>query len=345
MIMQPEDAAMRDPGHMPRSWLSRHLTPMARRLLVGSGMPAMWLKRLQQTIVLAYHGIGDVCGIPLLAFEQQLRYIKRHFEPVFARDLGEPSKLNRLRVAVTFDDGLKNTRNLALPLLRDIGVKATFFALPGSVRWLWVAEVRERLRMASIAGPPAELRQLLDGRAVDEFILHLKSLPPDQLGEALERVGFHTPFEPSREWLAANELMTADDLRSLPADMVEIGAHTLTHPILGHLPDERLEDEIVGSKIRLENLLRRPVETFAYPNGEFDERCLQIAAEHFRYAFTINSAMECQRALLQFRGHRCAINRLHGADSAFNMPLRMLAFVNQGHGFPSGNKDVGDRGL
>ena len=336
-MSQPEDMPPQGRGLVPASWLWQRLSPMAKRLIVGSGMPTIRLRRLQQTIVLAYHGIGDARGVPLPAFEQQLRYIKRHFEPVFARDLGKPSKQNRLRVAVTFDDGLKNTRDVALPLLRDIGVKATVFALPGSVRWLWIAEVRERLRLAAISGPTPDLRRLLNGRNFDEFVLYLKRLPPDPLGEELDRIRFSMPFEPSPDWLAANELMTADDLRALPADMIEIGGHTVTHPILDRLPDVLVEKEIVGSKVKLEELLQRPVETFAYPNGDFDERSLKIAAENFRYAFTTNSAMAGRRSRQKFHGHRSAINRLHGAHNQFNMPLHMLAFMKQGYGFSPGN--------
>jgi peptidoglycan/xylan/chitin deacetylase (PgdA/CDA1 family) len=49
---------------------------------------------------------------------------------------------------------------------------------------------------------------------------------------------------------------------------MEIGAHTVMHPILAKLDDSVARDEISGSKQFLENLLDAPVRLFAYPNGK-----------------------------------------------------------------------------
>ena len=64
--------------------------------------------------------------------------------------------------------------------------------------------------------------------------------------------------------------LTAAQLRQLAAEGWEIGAHTVTHP---HLPDfapEKAWREIEGSRAALARLLGRPVESFAYPYGDFD---------------------------------------------------------------------------
>jgi len=73
------------------------------------------------------------------------------------------------------------------------------------------------------------------------------------------------------------DLLDADALRSLPANAVEIGAHSRTHPELPRTDDGRLLDEIRGSLDDLEALgLPRP-RTFAYPYGEHDARVRQAA--------------------------------------------------------------------
>src|SRR5690606_1805735 len=47
----------------------------------------------------------------------------------------------------------------------------------------------------------------------------------------------------------------------------EIGAHTMSHPDLGHIDGESAEHEILGSRRRLEEELGEPVTLFAYPFG------------------------------------------------------------------------------
>lgn len=62
--------------------------------------------------------------------------------------------------------------------------------------------------------------------------------------------------------------MTAEQIRQIDREgLVDIGAHTLTHPILANETDLRAEEEICSSITRLEAMLGHPVLTFAYPNG------------------------------------------------------------------------------
>ncbi|MFV2069525.1 MAG: polysaccharide deacetylase family protein, partial [Pirellulales bacterium] len=62
---------------------------------------------------------------------------------------------------------------------------------------------------------------------------------------------------------------TIDQLRSLAAAGVEIGAHTRTHCDLGKISDARqIEAEVAGSKRDLERALDRPIRFFAFPYGQ-----------------------------------------------------------------------------
>jgi len=49
---------------------------------------------------------------------------------------------------------------------------------------------------------------------------------------------------------------------------LDVGAHTVRHPILAELSAEDAWSEIAESKRELEALLQRPVTLFAYPNGK-----------------------------------------------------------------------------
>ena len=63
-------------------------------------------------------------------------------------------------------------------------------------------------------------------------------------------------------------MMSADELRRMAAsDLIEIGAHTMTHPVLSQLSAEEQQEQISASKQTLEKIICRRVAGFAYPNG------------------------------------------------------------------------------
>jgi len=67
-------------------------------------------------------------------------------------------------------------------------------------------------------------------------------------------------------------MLTAQQLRRLPNVGIECGAHSHTHPELDRLPRRLLEREACWPKHLLEELLERPVSSFAYPFGYYDGR-------------------------------------------------------------------------
>ena len=89
--------------------------------------------------------------------ERQLRYLRRVFTLVplseVAASIGAArSPGRRRRAAIVFDDGLRSNVRVAYPILRTLGIPATFFVCPGLIeerRWLWTHEARRRLQFAA----------------------------------------------------------------------------------------------------------------------------------------------------------------------------------------------------
>ena len=73
-------------------------------------------------------------------------------------------------------------------------------------------------------------------------------------------------------------------------DLIEIGAHTQSHPVLAKLAPERQAEEIDGSKAFLEQALARRISSFAYPYGsstDFDQSTVRaVTAAGFEHACT-----------------------------------------------------------
>jgi peptidoglycan/xylan/chitin deacetylase (PgdA/CDA1 family) len=82
--------------------------------------------------------------------------------------------------------------------------------------------------------------------------------------------------------------MTVDEIQEVEKNSkVVIGSHTVTHPILPRCTDEEVYLEISHSKEQLEEMLQHEINGFAYPNGDFSEREINmVKTAGYRLAFT-----------------------------------------------------------
>lgn len=72
-------------------------------------------------------------------------------------------------------------------------------------------------------------------------------------------------------------LMTAEEIRLWADDNIEIGSHSVSHPDLRACSDETVLLELKNSRDSLEQLIGRPVTSFAYPYGYWNERVAKVA--------------------------------------------------------------------
>ena len=117
--------------------------------------------------------------------------------------------------------------------------------------------------------------------------LLLKGLPADTVSNILSACLPEKKLP--RGFINSQELLEMRD-----SGWVEIGAHTLTHPILSLESDETAEREIIDSIRHLERLVGAPVRSFAYPNGipqlDFGEReMLLLEKTDVDLAFSVES--------------------------------------------------------
>lgn len=77
----------------------------------------------------------------------------------------------------------------------------------------------------------------------------------------------------------AGRLLNASELCNMQASGMEIGSHSVSHVRLPEVDDAQLLQELIDSKATLEDLLGRPVESFAYPYGAWDARCADAARD------------------------------------------------------------------
>jgi peptidoglycan/xylan/chitin deacetylase (PgdA/CDA1 family) len=97
--------------------------------------------------------------------------------------------------------------------------------------------------------------------------------------------GGATAGEPARSFLG-RRLLTAGETVELHRGGIELGSHTLHHPVLPHLSDAALDVELRDSRAAIEDLLGTSVSSFAYPYGRHDRRCRRIVGRYFACACT-----------------------------------------------------------
>ncbi len=108
-----------------------------------------------------------------------------------------------------------------------------------------------------------------------------------RLADLLDRHGLTGTFYLARDYLP--ERLTDSDIRQLAAKH-EIGAHTLSHPILTDIAPDAAREEIVGSRKWLQNLIGQPITAFCYPKGKYDSYVRRYVAEAgFTIARTVQS--------------------------------------------------------
>jgi len=268
--------------------------------------------------ILMYHGVAPD-GAP--ALEAQLRYLARHFKVVsleaMVDRLTDRSFPLTNEIVLTFDDGLRNNLTVVYPILRELQMPATFFVCPALVEsgtWLWNHEVRCRLQKLA-ASELAEVRMklLAPDSSIDGIVEWMKTLrlPQRRQAEATIRQA-SADFRPAASQRAAFDMMDWDDLLSLDRDLVTVGSHTLSHPILTGLNSQEIELEILESRQCLEQRLQRMVDFFCYPNGAYDQRAHQLVQKTYRAAVTTESGVVDGRGELDL--HR--LPRIPSAESA-----------------------------
>jgi len=235
-----------------------------------------------------------------------MEVLRKHFNPLSLRQLVErlgTGELPPRSVVVTFDDGYADNLKNAKSLLNRQDVPATVFVSTGNLgadREFWWDEL-ERLLLHG-QRLPASLHLSVNGvsfrwelgEAAEPIEGWLEDNRGWNVGEAAGNGGRQQlyvslcrrlrplTYEAREAALAALRVWAGADAKGrvthrslLPAEVcelaegdgVEVGAHTVTHPVLAALNAEAQRDEVVRSKARLEEILGRQVSSFSYPYG------------------------------------------------------------------------------
>lgn len=256
--------------------------------------------------VLTYHRVNRLpkagfCPLRDLSvctddFDKHLAFLNAHFAVISLNDLVECLRHNRLlpvNVAVlTFDDGYEDNYTDAFPLLVKHGTPATVFITVGLIEGrepLW----NDWLELVLLQAEQPYLLRGTDGSVVrlplrtrgekwyafEWLSERLLRLTPSARIKMLNEVG-QSLGVPSFPPAGSNRrLLSWVQMREMQeSGLVDIGSHSMRHPLMVGLDCDLLEEEIGASRRRIMRHLANDCFHFAYPNGrlcDFDDTAVE----------------------------------------------------------------------
>jgi len=240
-------------------------------------------------------------------FGEHLEILQKYGRRLRVRELAAAVRAGRLPrrgIAVTFDDGYADNLHNARPLLERYDTPGTVFVTSAHVErgheFWWDELERIILRPRTL---PATLSLTIDGRPCTWQLAATSSVATEDVGPdgwdmgrreergsraALYRA-LYTLLCPLRDDMRETTLATLRAWAEVPpharpthrplnmretaelaaGGLIELGGHTVTHPILSALDRHSQWEEIRGGKLRLEEIIGQPVTSFAYPYGSW----------------------------------------------------------------------------
>jgi peptidoglycan/xylan/chitin deacetylase (PgdA/CDA1 family) len=252
--------------------------------------------------------------------ERLLRYLRRSQWEIVTIDamlerIGGTSGVGRL-VNFSVDDCYRDTFAHVLPLFRRLGVPVTLFVTTGipdgtdPLGWAGLETILAERQCITVAGQSIDLSRLAAKRSWFW-----------KLGRAWEKADFNRAYgdfcrrnsvDPTR--LRDRHAITWEMLAAIKDDpLVEIGAHTVSHPRISALALDPALHELADSGARIRLRLGVPCRHFAFPYG----RSKDCGARDFRLARAAGfaSAATTVRGLVTPRQDRFSLprNNLNGA--------------------------------
>lgn len=191
-------------------------------------------------------------------------------------------------VCLTFDDGYRDNLDTLLPILQAYRAPATIYVAPGLLDgtaplW-WYGLDQAIARAATLRLPQGDMTTgtLVEKHAAfDTVARRMLTDAPDVAAAIVAALVARHGVDFAA--LARAHMLDWAGVRALAASpLVEIGAHTISHPSLARLDDAAARNEMAECQVRLENETGRRVRHFAYPYGTGETvgaRELQLAAE------------------------------------------------------------------
>lgn len=240
-------------------------------------------------------------------FKAQMSFLKDNYKVLSLEDMLTFEGKEDV-VALTFDDGFADFYANALPVLEEMNLPATIFVTTGkmdTVEELWTTEIIRLLYMND--SERDEICIEFEGKEIWLSIASLEQRASAyrcirQIMMGMSGSEINKLMAKLRNQLAMDDrgrdeytFLTEEQCRKLGEhSLVTVGVHTVNHISMGNVDEAVLEEEVKSSIGRLERILGKKVEYFAYPFGgkcDYSKKVIELLKqEGIRAAFTTHAS-------------------------------------------------------
>ena len=248
-------------------------------------------------------------------FERQIVFLSTHYRFVSVPELFAAARAgaDKKMCAITFDDGLKDQLEHAVPILKAHGATAIFFVITGTLSGMLplahkIHLVSSRMSMKETATAfnaflarsfPAykdeydipSNRRITDRRLHEDVLSAnvketLIMIPQDIrdafLTEMLQELNMNEAD------ICKHLFMSEDEIRNLERDGFMVGSHTHRHESLEHKNEQFLGEDVRTSRDVLSRFLSHAPTVISYPHGRINEAMRNVLTDAgFTHGVTI----------------------------------------------------------
>ncbi len=256
--------------------------------------------------ILTYHRIvnltddfilhrGVISATPV-NFERQIKFLSKNYNLIsfdhLKQAMNAEIKLPQKSVIITFDDGYKDNYINAFPILQKYGASATFFLTLDFVEGNiipWWDELASMIHKATITGVDlADLGYYVLKSKKDRLLIISKINEKLKSMESIRRIKNMNFIRKKlkidrKENTHYGQFMSWDNIKEMNKKGMHFGAHTITHCNFEKESIKMARQEIVESKKKIEQKLKKDILTFCYPYGKkefFSQDIINLLKKH-----------------------------------------------------------------
>jgi tetratricopeptide (TPR) repeat protein len=243
-------------------------------------------------------------------FTRQMKWIKNNTLVLSEKDLLDcyrngifyPPNTAMPCVLVTFDDGYRDNYTVAFPILKFYQIPAILFVATQMVNsrqlswWDIIAYLIKRCTKPLLNYDGRQF-SMIDHKkdAIAFFQMRMKQQPYEQTKYLLSELSEACEVALPDIDLMDKEILTWEQIREMAQNQFTIGSHTHTHRVLSTINASSQKEEMILSKLVIEEKIGRPVSSISYPVGEIRyitaETSAVAASAGYLFGFTANTGV------------------------------------------------------
>jgi peptidoglycan/xylan/chitin deacetylase (PgdA/CDA1 family) len=258
-------------------------------------------------------------------FARQVKWLKNNTRVLSEEELLDSyedgvfihPKTSTPSVVITFDDGYRDNYTIAYPILKYHDVPAILFVATQMVNarqmpwWDVIAYLIKRCTKPNIRFDDQQFsmdHQKKD--AISFFQLWMKQEPYERTKYLLQELSDMCDVALPELGQQDSEILTWEEIREMMQHRIAIGSHTHTHRVLSTISPSAQKEEMILSKLLIEQNIGRPVVSISYPVGELryitSETSNVAASAGYLIGFTTNTGVNDWRSIQPYTVRRTA---------------------------------------